>query len=275
MLFEIFSFNIFFAVAVVIALSGTLIAGIWDLLTTEIPDEIPYLMVSFGIFVWFIYMLTTGSTLEFLSSLFVGSIFLLYGYVLYKTGQWGGGDGALLAGLGFLLPAFPNISYFPVHLFINLYIMGAAWIVIYSLGVGIVNGDVRRKIAKEGLKKPVFKYSAILFIIFLILGFIDSTMLYASLLFSLVIFYEYGKLVEKHAFRRRIPSSQLKIGDVLAESKLWVGIGEEELKKIREKKRFVEIKEGVRFGLAFFLALLFTIIFNGSPIVNFYLSILF
>ncbi|MEM7816773.1 MAG: prepilin peptidase [Candidatus Aenigmatarchaeota archaeon] len=275
MMLEVFGFNAFFTLAIATAISGTLIAGLWDLLTTEIPDEIPYFMASFGIFLWFIYMLTTGSTLEFLSSVFIGSIFLIYGYVLYKTGHWGGGDGALLASLGFLLPILKTIEFFPLHLFINLYLFGAAWIVIYSLVAGLANSKFRKIIKKEMLKDQMTRTYFLFFIVFLFLSVIDKNMLFASLLFALLIFYYYGKLIEKYVFRKRIPSSQLKVGDVLADSKLWVGIGEDEVKEIKEKKKFVEIKEGVRFGLAFFLALIFTLIFGGSPIVNFYLSILF
>lgn len=274
MLFGIFCINIFFAIALAIAISGTLIAGLWDLLTTEIPDEIPYFMSIFGIFLWFVYMLTTGSVMEFLSSLFVGSLFLIYGYVLYKSGQWGGGDGAILAGLGYLLPTIPIIEYFPVHFFINLYLVGALWIVIYSISIGIIKKDVRKIVKRELIKKQRVRISLALFLFFILLSFFDKSMLLASLLFLLYVFYDYGKLVEKYAFRKRIPSSQLKVGDVLANSKLWVGLSEDEVEEIRKKKRFVEIKEGVRFGLAFFFALIFTLAFNGSPILDFYLSIL-
>ncbi|MEM4625758.1 MAG: prepilin peptidase [Candidatus Pacearchaeota archaeon] len=272
---EVFGFNAFFALAIATALSGTLIAGVWDLLTTEIPDEIPYFMASFGIFLWFIYMLTTGSTIEFLTSLYIGSIFLIYGYVLYKTGHWGGGDGALLASLGYLLPVIPRIDFFPLHFFINLYVAGAFWIIIYSLAVGLVFKQARKKILRGLRNNPRAKLSAAFSIMFFILSFFDKNMLLASLLFLLLLFYDYGKLVERYAFRKRIHASKLKVGDVLASSKIWVGLTEDEIKEIRKKHAVVEIKEGVRFGLAFFIALLFTLIFNGSPIVSFYLSILF
>lgn len=275
MLLEIFGLNAFFVVAISIALLGTLIAGLWDLLTTEIPDEIPYFMSCFGIFLWCIYMLTTGSTTEFLTSIFVGTIFLIYGYILYRAGQWGGGDSALLTSLGYLIPILPIIDFFPVHFFINLYLIGAAWIIVYSFVIGFAFKDSRKKILKDLLGNSRVKICIILSILFLIFSFIDKSMLLAFLLFLLFIFYDYGKLVEKYVFIRRIPTSKLKVGDVLASSKLWVGITEEEVNKIKKKKKFVKIKEGVRFGLAFFLALLFTLIFKGSPILNFYISILF
>ncbi len=65
--------------------------------------------------------------------------------------------------------------------------------------------------------------------------------------------------------KKRIPVSKLRVGDVLLSSKLWEGITEKELKRIkRSGKRYVRIKEGVRFGPAFPLALLFTIYFGDT-----------
>ncbi|MCS7106355.1 MAG: hypothetical protein NZ942_03500, partial [Candidatus Aenigmarchaeota archaeon] len=57
--------------------------------------------------------------------------------------------------------------------------------------------------------------------------------------------------------------SKLKVGDVLAESKLWEGITQKDLIKIKKSgKKYVVIKEGVRFAPAFPLALLFTLYFG-------------
>jgi len=75
----------------------------------------------------------------------------------------------------------------------------------------------------------------------------------ADLFYSFVI---YGKLVEKICFIKRVPVSKLKIGDVLLENKLWEGISAAELRKIRKQKKYVWIKEGVRFAGVFPITLL-------------------
>jgi len=82
---------------------------------------------------------------------------------------------------------------------------------------------------------------------------------------GLFLIWKFARAVENFGFKRKIPVSKLRIGDVLLDSKLWEGITEKELRKIKNSgKRHVVIKEGVRFGLSFPLALLFTIYFGDG-----------
>ena len=51
--------------------------------------------------------------------------------------------------------------------------------------------------------------------------------------------------------------------------KIWEGITEKELKKIKKSgKKFIWIKEGVRFAPAFPLALLFTILVGDGILLS-------
>ena len=73
--------------------------------------------------------------------------------------------------------------------------------------------------------------------------------------------------MEEIGFKKRIPISELKVGDVPVDYKVWEGITEKELKKIkRSGRKYIWIKEGVRFAPAFPLALLFTLFFGDAII---------
>ena len=67
-------------------------------------------------------------------------------------------------------------------------------------------------------------------------------------------------MVANFGFKIRIPVSKLKVGDMLLDERKLVGIEQPQINKIRRSgKKYVWIKEGVRFAPAFPLALLFTL----------------
>ncbi len=82
---------------------------------------------------------------------------------------------------------------------------------------------------------------------------------------GLYILWKFVKAVENVGFKKRIPVSKLKVGDVPDYYKIWEGITEKEVNKIKKSgKKYIWIKEGVRFAPAFPLALLFTIFFGDG-----------
>ena len=246
------------------SLIGSLIAGLWDLKTTEIPDEIPFLIASFGIFSWFIYMLYFGDAYPFLLSILIGTTFLIFGFTLYKLGQWGGGDAALLGAIGYSMPFFGLIEV--INFVFNLFVFGAIWIIIYAFFVTMLNKRVLIEFKKKAKKDFFIKLLILLTISCFIFSIITPIFFLFGIYSFLILFITYAKVLEKVAFIKRIPTSKLKVGDVLFKSKVWVGITEEELEKIRKEKKYVLIKEGVRFGITFFIALIFTLFFKDFSI---------
>ena len=86
---------------------------------------------------------------------------------------------------------------------------------------------------------------------------------------GLYILWKFVKAVENVGFKKKIPVSKLRVGDVPDYYKIWEGITEKEIRKIKKSgKKYIWIKEGVRFAPAFPLALLFTLIM-GDGIVWF------
>lgn len=269
-----------------IALIGSTIAGIWDLKTTEIPDEIPDVMIILGLTIVFIESVFSSNYWYLINSLIYGIGFFCFGFLMYYLGQWGGGDAKILSAIGFLLP-FSPLPYdylfpFPISFLFNVFIIGAVYMLAYAFIFALINRNVISKFVKDikGSRKVLSIGSIILLISFLALNWFFSNYLlneqnvlsivYNSLLLlfasiSLFILFKFARSVENFGFKMKVPVSKLKVGDVLLDSKVFEGITEKELKKIRRSgKRYVWVKEGVRFGLAFPIALIFTLFFGDS-----------
>ncbi len=108
----------------IVAFIGSTAAGLYDLKTTEIPDEIPYTMMAVGIIGAVIKSYLAWSYMPLVSSFAVGLGFLGFGLIMYYTGQWGGGDAKILSGIGFLVPTLPSditkTLFFPKLLMISI-----------------------------------------------------------------------------------------------------------------------------------------------------------
>ncbi|MEM5784482.1 MAG: A24 family peptidase [Candidatus Aenigmatarchaeota archaeon] len=205
---------------IAIALLGSLIAGIWDLKTSDIPDFVCWIMIGISILISFI----EGNLFI---TLFAGSFLLIFGLVMYFTGQWGGGDGELLVANGMLLATFSNpYGLFLLNFFINLFFIGAVYSILYVI-------------------------------------------IYAKL-FNKRIYWFSKNGIEK-IFIKKINSKNLKVGDVLGEdikslnlsSKRIKGLTETDIKKIQKLKKYVKIKDGVRFGPVFPISIIITYYFGN------------
>jgi hypothetical protein len=192
---------------------------------------------------------------------------------MYHFGQWGGGDGELLVAIGFLLPQLSIVkTYFPFALsfFINSFFIGAVYSIVYSLILSYKNPMISKNFLRS-IKNPL--YLSVLFI-FLLLSFISVFYVkYVSFIFFLsfilVLFWKFSKSIEK-GFFKRIPVSKLNVDDMIGEDiprlKLYKrfirGLTSEDVKKIKKIKKYVIIRDGIRYGLVFPLTLLFTLLFG-------------
>jgi preflagellin peptidase FlaK len=273
----------------VVAFIGSTAAGLYDLKTTEIPDEIPYTMMAVGIIGGVIKSYLAWSYMPLVFSFTVGLGFLGFGLIMYYTGQWGGGDAKILSGVGFLVPTLPSYVtktlFFPFSLsfFFNLFLIGAIYMIVYALVLSIINRKIWTAFFKD-MKANVktlliFDFSLVVF--FILIGFIftkffnftfsdnllNLNLTLVLLCTGLFLLWKFVKVVEEVGFRKKIPVFQLKIGDVPLDFKVWEGVTEKDLTRIKKSgKKYIWIKEGVRFAPAFPLALLFTI-FYGDVIL--------
>ncbi len=276
-----------------VALVGSVVGGAYDLKTTEIPDIIPHAMIILALFLAIVESLIQHSYLPIFYSLVAGLPFLAFGFLLYYFGQWGGGDAKLLAAIVFLLPTKPNflnfnfLLPFPLTYLLNVLYVGAGYMILYALVLAFMEKKILREFFKRVEASATF-FSLVALACFI--AFFATNLYFTSVLdlekdlfillrnsvlplvlfVSLILLWKFVRVVEDVGFKKRIPVSKLKVGDVLLESKRWDGITEAELRKIKKSgKKFVTIKTGVRFGPVFSLALLFTFFYGD---VTFFLT---
>lgn len=274
-------------ISLIVAIFGSSLAAAFDLkiTPTEIPDEIPHAMIALALILASFKCIVDFSLNPLIESSLYGLLLLAFGFLMYRFGQWGGGDAKVLAAIGFFSPFISTLTknfYLPFAFayLVNVFIVGAAYMLIYAFVLAILNKKIFFSFLKnvKSSSKIMMVSLLALFSLFFFSNFylfklfslpIDfySIILNSSLLliFSLGLFllWLFTKTVEDVAFKKKIPLSKLKVGDVLLESKVWEGITEKELKKIKKSgKKFVWIKEGVRFALAFPLALIFTLFYG-------------
>ncbi len=257
---------------ILLALLLTAVAGLWDLKTTEVPDELLAVMVVSGVSYWLISASITSDVYPLFVSLAIGSVLLALGLLLYKKGQWGGADAWILAAVGYMIPLYAG-ALFIIPYIMNFFIISAAYMIVYSFALGLKNRYVFHIFAKDLKKNRKILLIPFAFLaFFLSLNYVTASLGYVTrafpvvemfaLLLFLTVFWQYGKAVEKHVFRKRIPVSQLKPGDVLEDMR-WVGLTRRQVASIKKKKSHVVIKEGVRFVPVFFLSLVATLLWGN------------
>lgn len=216
---------------IAIALTGSFAAGIYDLKTTNIPDKVCIAMIILGIIIHILNGFLTNDFTTLLNSLFFGGIFLIIGLLMYYAGWWGGGDGELLIAIGILLPSLSFVKTqftFAISFFINTWFIGA----IYSVIFMIILAYKDKRIGKS--------------------------------------FFDRIKVLLTKGYYRKISVRKLKVDDMIGEDiprlkiyKRFIrGLTKKEVGKIKKMKKYVIIKEGIRYGIVFPLTLLFTLLFG-------------
>lgn len=283
-------------IAFVSALVGSSVAAAWDLRTTEIPDPIPYAMITIALLIYGYQSIVAWDYMPLATSVAVGAVLFGFGFLLYYFGQWGGGDVKLLSAIGFLLPnieavypTFPDLYLwfpFPMSYLFNVFFIGAIYMLTYAFALALLNRKIFHEFNHEvkASAKLIIVSSVALFIVFVFINWyfaknlrlasigsgqasfvLVNSLVPLGVTVGLFIVWKFVRAVENVAFKKRIPVKKLREGDVLMDSKVWDGITERQLKRIqRSKKRYVWIKEGVRFAPAFPLALLFTVYFGDA-----------
>lgn len=255
---------------IAIAIIGSFAAGFYDLKTSNVPDKVCVSMIILGLIIHTISGIITNDFSNLLYSLLFGGLFAAFGFLMYYTGQWGGGDGELLVVIGILLPKLSLANtYFPFALsfFINSFFIGAIYSIFYSFIITYKNPKIAKSFFKD-LKGfmliPILFFLCLSILLLLVSQHLAS---FVSLLFFiLIIFYKFSKSIEQE-FYKRIPVSKLRVDDMIGEDiprlkiykKVIKGLTKEEIRKIKKMKKFVIIKEGIRYGLVFPLTLIFTL----------------
>jgi len=248
MVFELVRF------AVVLAAVGY--CGYKDLKTSDVPAEPIIIGAILGLV---LYWADGFSNIQaaFTNLLIFSGI----GALFYFTGSWGAGDSAVLALSGFLFPKDPLLTIFTV------FSIGLAYSTLYILIYSWKNGKLGRiKGVCRGfplLSLPIAPAAALIVFFLSPASLFFSAILSAAVFFVLLMPILYVLFKESETlFRKRIHTKQLKEGDMLAEpvagvgSNLVRGLTKIEIRRIRKIKKFVLIKDGIRYTPVFFISLL-------------------
>jgi Flp pilus assembly protein protease CpaA len=257
-------------------------AGFSDLRTTEFRDEIPYALITAALVIRGLAAIFTNDVSIFLNSLVYGILFLGFGILLYHLNQWGDGDAWLLGALGFLFPdpagfSFNSVLPFPLALIFNFLFISFAYLIVYSIAVGVTSGVGgaffhELKGGGRGIFGATLVFALVIFgaVAYLLknglmtpeLSLFWPLLASPFLLFGMLVFVRYGRFIETRVFRKRIPVSKLKVGDVPVNQK-WKVMTRSEFRMLKSRGGSVWIKEGVRFAPVFIITLVITLFYGA------------
>ncbi|MBS3124489.1 prepilin peptidase [Candidatus Woesearchaeota archaeon] len=146
----------------VITFAALLAASYCDLRTKEVPDWISYGLLFSVLGIELIASIVSGNWWIMASGVLGFLVLFIVGYLLYRLGQWGGGDTKLLMGLGAAIGISLPIqtsSWELLFFFFALLFCGA----VYGLGWVVYLAIIKRKIVfrkfQEELEDITFPFT--------------------------------------------------------------------------------------------------------------------
>ena len=282
-----------YAISYMLAFLVLLIGSFTDLKTREVPDWVNYGLVIAGIALNLLFSVIYSSWSFIINSVAGLAVFFCIAYVMFYTGQWGGGDSKMLMGLGVIIgiDIFSLKSEFLTGFFINILLAGAAYGLLWSVYLALKN---RKKFAREfrkflsAKKTARAKYYLLALVAILTVAsfFADDSgiriMLLSLAFVSLLSFYMwiFVKAIENSSMYRLVEPFKLTEGDWIVKdihvNKEYIcgpkdlGIEKKQIRKLielykRKKVGKILIKEGIPFVPSFLIAFIITFMI-GNPI---------
>lgn len=267
-------------VLLAVIFAALFVGSLTDIKKREVPDWINYSLIVSGIGLRAIFS-SVAKDISFLAEGIAGFlVFAVIGYMMFYTGQWGGGDSKMLMGIGAALGLELSGQGLPLLLvfMINAIFIGSAYGLLYSFSAAIIHRKkfssaftrmmMDEKMARFRKIKFVFLAAAALGIILLLRArWIDSfvsMLLFGLLIVSYLSFYlfVFAKAVEMSAMIKPVYPEKLTEGDWIAEDVVVDGkkiagpkdLGIEkkqisELISLKNKGKISRVK--VRYGMPF------------------------
>ncbi|MBN1502463.1 prepilin peptidase [Candidatus Woesearchaeota archaeon] len=286
-------------VILTVSLIGLIAASVSDLRKREVPDWLNYGMIVCGFFLNLLYTIYMNDfRFLFYSALgFTGSFALAY--IMFYSGQWGGGDSKMIMALGTLLGLDIASSFIPfiAILYVNILFIGAFYgiVWIFSLSFRNFNGVKKRMtFYLHKYKKSRLLTGLVLLVFIGVILLLPQVAVQRDLKYLLAVtliflyFMQYlwliVKAVEDISMIKYIAPDKLTEGDWIVDDvvidKEYVcgpkdlGIKKYQIKKLmqfkKEKKiEKIKIKEGIPFIPSFLLAFLYSLVFKNILIFNF------
>lgn len=266
-----------------IVLVGLIIGSATDLVRREVPDMLNYSLVAIGFIFSFFMSYYLFSFEPFLNALMGFGVAFLISMVLFKTGQWGGGDAKMLWGIG-TLSGF-SFSEFPLPFIFKFLVVsmlvGAVYGLLWLFYLAFKNWSVFLKSFNE---KRRSKFSVMVklillafFFVIIVLSFwlnislnvFFSLFLIVGLIILLLYAYLFIKSVEENCLNFDKSVKDLVPGDwvtsdlVVDGEKIIVdkiGITDKQIKILLNSDiKVVSVTEGIPFIPAFLIAFIIII----------------
>jgi Flp pilus assembly protein protease CpaA len=277
------------AIVVIIAFTAMFIGSITDLKTREVPDWLNFSLIAMGLGVRTIFSVVQWDYHPILNGLIGLGVFVALGYLMFYTGQWGGGDSKMLMGLGALIGWDFSFDHFIINFGIALVFVGALYGILWSFGLIIFNFKKFIKKVREYLhNKKIFPIRIVTMAVAtigIIAAFVVPNTAMRLVIITAVLFiyaslylYVFSKALEEVCMIKTVPISKVTEGDwivgvvkhndkVLASSK-DLGIKLEQIQAIKNAKiKQITIKEGIPFVPSFLLAFLVALEYGNILIV--------
>lgn len=281
------------AVAYSVSFIALLLGSVTDLKTREVPDWLNYGLVFSGISLNLLFSVIYSDSSFIINSIIGLVIFFGIAYIMFYSGQWGGGDSKMIMGLGSMLGI--NLSLgakqFIVGFLLNALFAGALYGLLWSIFLVVKNKKkFSKQIKKEFSNEDIAKTKRIVFgivILSLVLAVIAKIILIKILIlsFSFIVvtaFYlwVFVKAIEKSCMHRLVEPSKLTEGDWIVNdvyvNKEYIcgpkdlGIEKRQIKRLIElhnkgKIKKILIKEGIPFVPSFLIAFIVTFLL-GNPL---------
>jgi len=283
-------------ILLIIAFIALIIATITDIRTREVPDWLNFGLIFSGIGIRLIYSSLTFDWSYLLYGIIGLLAFVILGYIMFYTAQWGGGDSKLLMGLGAIIGIKPVLHPIPlliVFLF-NILLIGAVYGLVYSIILAIKHKKrFLKKFNNLMHSKKMQKFRKIKFItlviitilfVFLLKDKIVDPFVLTILIIVAVLFYlsyylvVFVKAVELSSMYKWISPEELTEGDWIAKKVVVdgkkitgpkdLGIEEKQIKKLiklkkQNKIKKVKVKYGIPFVPSFLLAFILSLAFGA------------
>ncbi|MBI2139657.1 prepilin peptidase [Candidatus Woesearchaeota archaeon] len=269
-----------------VSIAALAIGSFTDFKKREVPDWLSYGMVIMGLGLSLLFSVLLWDITPLLQSLAGFIIFLGFAFLMFYSGQWGGGDSKVLMGLGALIGLDWTFSKAPFLLsfFVNMLLAGAAYGLLWStILIGVHFKKFRAEVKKILLQKKVLLAGAALtgsgMLLFIARFFLEGNSKFLAsiltiLLFSIFILWIFLKAVEKACMVKKVTPLQLTEGDWIVKNinhqgkyicgPKDLGIEKKAIRQLvtlfhRGKIRHVLIKEGIPFVPSFLLAFIITL----------------
>jgi Flp pilus assembly protein protease CpaA len=274
-----------------ITLIALIIASYTDLKTREVPDWISYGLIFSGLGIRLMFSLENFEWIILLKGIAGFLTFVAIAYLMYYTGQWGGGDSKLLMGLGaimgldFQITPLPTLAVF----FITLLIAGAFYGVLWMVFLAITHPkEVSLHFNRLTKQAKLFRNVTLIAtgtlavaLLIIVKNVLIKSSLLIFILLPITLFYllTFVKAVERAALYKRIHPKHLTEGDWLGETinvkkkqiagPKDLGITKQQIKKLitlykQKKIKKVLVRNGIPFVPSFLIAFVITLILQNK-----------